>query len=79
MNKDGDKTFIDRTIDENKNEPTRKLLMISNAGIYWNAHEERFITDSPEQRKIKILNGMIMKEGQTKTDEPVDFLLKISF
>ncbi|EAR98864.2 PH domain protein (macronuclear) [Tetrahymena thermophila SB210] len=79
INKDGEQTFIDRTVQANKNEPTRKLLIISNAGIYWNAHEERFIYDSPNHRRVQIMNGMIMKEGQLQTEEPVDFLLKISF
>lgn len=45
INKDGEKTFIDRTIEENKNETIRKLLIISNAGIYWNANEQKFIAD----------------------------------
>ncbi|KAL4462680.1 hypothetical protein ABPG74_000510 [Tetrahymena malaccensis] len=79
IDKQGEKTFIDRTVQANKNEPTRKLLMISNAGIYWNAHEERFIYGAPNHQRVKIMNGMIMKEGQTETEEPVDFLLKISF
>lgn len=56
----------------------RKLLIISNAGIYWNANENRLIYDYTEDKKLKILNGMILKEGQTKTEEPVDFLFKIS-
>ncbi|KAL4505260.1 hypothetical protein ABPG72_016327 [Tetrahymena utriculariae] len=79
INKDGEQTFIDRTVQANKNEPTRKLLMISNAGIYWNAHEERFIYYSRDDQRVKIMKGMVMKEGQEQTEEPVDFLLKISF
>ncbi|KAL4498677.1 hypothetical protein ABPG73_003474, partial [Tetrahymena malaccensis] len=77
-NKDGVKTFVDRTLEESKNEPMRKLLVISNAGVYWNANETRLISDLAEEHKLRILNGMIQKEGQTKTDEPVDFLFKIS-
>lgn len=56
----------------------RKLLVISNAGLYWNASETRFIHDKAEDEKLRILNGMIQREGQEKTDEPVDFLFKIS-
>ncbi|KAL4496109.1 hypothetical protein ABPG72_015531 [Tetrahymena utriculariae] len=77
-NKDGVKTFVDRTVEENKKEPMRKILVISNAGVYWNANETRLISDLAEEHKLRILNGMIQREGQTKTDEPVDFLFKIS-
>lgn len=38
-NQSGFKTFVDRTDNANKNEPMRKLLIISNAGLYWNASE----------------------------------------
>ncbi|EAR90561.2 PH domain protein (macronuclear) [Tetrahymena thermophila SB210] len=77
-NIEGVKVFVDRTIQENKDKPIRKLLTISNAGVYWNANETRLISDLNEEVKFKILNGMIQKEGQDKTDEPVDFLFKIS-
>lgn len=77
-NRDGVKTFIDRTLNENKDEAMRKLLKISNAGVYWNSNETRLISELEEDQQLKILNGMILKEGQEKTDEPVDFLFKIS-
>ncbi|KAL4505257.1 hypothetical protein ABPG72_016324 [Tetrahymena utriculariae] len=79
INKDGEQSFIDRTIQANKNQPKRKLLMISNAGIYWNANEERFIYDSSNLQRVNIMKGMIIKEGQEQTQELVYFLFKISF
>lgn len=56
----------------------RKLLVISNAGLYWNANETKMISSLAEEHKLRILNGMILKEGSTTTSEPVDFLFKIS-
>jgi len=35
--------FVDRTNESNKNEPMRKILLISNAGLYWNANETIFL------------------------------------
>lgn len=72
------KTFVDRTDAVNKAEPMRKLLVISNACLYWNASETRMIAQMAEEHKMRILNGMILKEGAETTSEPVDFLFKIS-
>lgn len=58
-NQNGLKTFVDRTDAANKNEPMRKLLTISNVGLYWTANEERMISNMAEEHKIRILNGMI--------------------
>lgn len=74
----GEKTFVDRTIAINKKEPMKKLLVISNACAYWNARETRMISQLAEEQKLKILNGMILREGEAKTAEPADFLFKIT-
>ncbi len=39
----GTKKFVDRTLAENKNEPLRKLLYLSNFGIYWTPREKKFL------------------------------------
>ncbi len=66
-NKNGEKIFVDRTNNENKNEPMRKLLVISNAGIYWNAHENNILSNKDDKVKIEIMSGMILREGESKT------------
>lgn len=76
--KNGMKCFVDRTNENNKDEPTRKLLEVSNAGMYWNSNDSRILSDLPDDEKIKILNGMIMREGEIETKEPVDFLFRIT-
>ncbi|EGR30928.1 PH domain protein [Ichthyophthirius multifiliis] len=77
-NKNGEKVFVDRTLSENKNESMRKLLMISNAGIYWNAKESQMISYQDDKIKVEKMAGMILREGQEKTQEPVEFLIKLS-
>jgi vacuolar protein sorting-associated protein 13A/C len=45
----------------------RKLLVISNAGIYWNAHENNILSNKDDKVKIEIMSGMILREGESKT------------
>ena len=46
------KTFIDRTLKDNKDKLMRKKLILSNLGIYWNSIENLILSKNLEKLKI---------------------------
>ena len=56
----------------------RKVLNLSNLGVYWNSIERNFIALSEKQTIIKIMDGMILRQGEKTTKEPCEYLLSIS-
>lgn len=53
-----EKTFIDRTIEANKNTPVFKLLKIQNLGVYYKTGETTFLEEKPAEDCEKALFQM---------------------